>query len=290
MMSVGRILLAMDFTDAGSSAQNEASLLARTFGAELELAHAAPDTRPDDPDATAVARHIERMLERVAKDLEADGVRVGRPFRVTLGQPPATSLLACLAERPYDLAVLGAGAKTAADRVLLGSTAERVVREAPCPVWLTRPCRDHAEVKRILCAVDGASPAPEPLLVAAALAKTFVAELCLLNVLPATDGPFGARRAAQEESARSAVGFESTVRRVDLHGVEHALVERRGKAAVEIVAAAEELDADLLVLGSGGRTGLARLVRGNTAEKVLRQVPCSMLTVPCSAVPAPAGA
>jgi universal stress protein E len=283
MMSVGRILLAVDFTDAGSSAQNEAALLARTFGVELELAHAAPDTPPDDPDALAVSRHVERLLDRIAKDLEADGVRVARPFRVVLGQPPAAALLAWLGERPYDLVVLGAGAKTAADRVLLGSTAERVVREAPCPVWLTRPCRDHAEVRRILVAVDGAAPSPEVLLTAAALARSFVAELCLLNVVPAGEG-FGSRR-TQEVAAKSVAGFEAALRRVDMHGVAHAVVERRGKPAVEIVGAAEELDADLLILGSAGRTGLSRIVHGNTAEKILRQVPCSMLTVPCS-VPA----
>lgn len=287
MMSVGRILLAVDFSDAGSSAQREAALLARTFGAEVVLAHAA-ETRPDDPEAPAVRRQAVRLLERIARELEGDGVRVVHPAKVALGQPPAVALVAWLGERPHDLAVLGAGAKTTADRVLLGSTAERVVREAPCPVWLTRPARDHAEVRRILCAVDGAHPAAEPLAAAAALARTFVAELCLLNVLPSVDeGPFGSRRTVQEASARSAAGFEGAVRRIDLHGIEHAIVERRGKPAVEIVAAAEELGTDLLVLGSGGRSGLARLVRGNTAEKVLRQVPCSMLTVPF-AVAAPA--
>jgi len=281
MLSIARILLAMDFTDAGTSAQNEAGLLARTFGAELELAHAAPDTRPDEADATNVTRHLERLLGRAAKDLEADGVRVTRPFKVALGEKPAAALLRWLAEQPYDLVVLGAGVKTSADRVLLGSTAERVVREAPCPVWLTRPTKDHAQVRRILCAVDGAAPAPEVLLTAVALARSFVAELSLLNVVAPTDGGagFGARR-AYEAAAKSIAGFEAALRRVDMHGIAHAIVERRGKPAAEIVGAAEELGADLLIIGSGGRTGLSRLVHGNTAEKVLRQVPCSILTVP----------
>lgn len=283
MMSIGRILLAMDFTDAASSAQSEAGLLARTFGTEVELAHVAPDTRADDLDVAGVRRHLERLLERVARDLEGDRVRVSRPHRVELGVQPAAALLGLLGERPYDLTVLGAGVKTTADRVLLGSTAERVVREAPCPVWLTRPCRDHAEVRRILCAIDGSAPVAEVLAAAVSLARSFVAELCLLNVLPSTDVRFGSRQVAKEATAKSVAGFEAAVKGIDLHGIEHALVERRGKPAVEIVAAAEELGADLLVLGSGGRTGLSRLVRGNTAEKVLRQVPCSMLTVPCVA-------
>lgn len=284
MLAMTRILLGMDFTDAGSSAQNEAGLLAQTFGAELELAHVVPDTRPDEADAQAVAKHAERLLGRAAQDLEADGVQVKRPFHVALGEPPAQALLRWLGERPYDLVVLGAGVKTATDRVLLGSTAERVVREAPCPVWLTRPCRDHSDLRRILCAVDGAAPSPEVLLTAVGLARTYVAELCLLNVVPAAESspPFGLRR-AQEAAARSVAGFDGALRRLDLHGVEHAVVERRGKAAVEIVACAEELGADLIVLGCGGRTGLPRLLRGNTAEKVLRQVPCSMLAVPTRA-------
>jgi nucleotide-binding universal stress UspA family protein len=60
-------------------------------------------------------------------------------------------------------------------------------------------------------------------------------------------------------------------------GVEHRLC--RGDAATEIVALARELKADLIVMGTHGRSGLGRLVLGSVAEAVLRRAPCPVLTV-----------
>lgn len=52
-----------------------------------------------------------------------------------------------------------------------------------------------------------------------------------------------------------------------------------GKPFVEIVRAAKERDADLIVIGTHGRTGLAHMLIGSTAEKVVRMAPCPVLTV-----------
>lgn len=59
--------------------------------------------------------------------------------------------------------------------------------------------------------------------------------------------------------------------------VEHRLF--KGDAAAEIVAAAEDTKADIIVMGSHGRTGLARMVLGSVAEKVMRRAPCPVVTV-----------
>jgi len=53
----------------------------------------------------------------------------------------------------------------------------------------------------------------------------------------------------------------------------------KGDAAIEIVALAEDLKADLIVMGTHGRTGLRRLALGSVAEVVLRRAPCPVLTV-----------
>lgn len=59
--------------------------------------------------------------------------------------------------------------------------------------------------------------------------------------------------------------------------VEHRL--REGDAAQEILQVAEEVDADLIVLGTHGRSGLSRLLMGSVAEAVLRDAPCAVITV-----------
>ena len=59
--------------------------------------------------------------------------------------------------------------------------------------------------------------------------------------------------------------------------VEHHLIE--GEAATEILRAAEEMNADVIFMGTHGRTGLARLVMGSVAEQVVRRAPCPVLTI-----------
>jgi universal stress protein E len=54
---------------------------------------------------------------------------------------------------------------------------------------------------------------------------------------------------------------------------------RKGKAAQEIIAAAEEHRSDVIVMGSTGRSGLARVLMGSVTRRVLQRLPCSLLTV-----------
>lgn len=275
MKPIAKVLVGVEFTDAGRSALNEAQLLARMLGAEVVLLHALPDVGARDKDATAVVAHAERMLEKEAKDLEADEVRVARPFLLPVGKSPAEALLGAIVEVRPDLVVVGANAKSKVDRLLVGSTAERLVAESPRPLWLTRPGKDHGVMKRLVCAVDASEPAHEALAAAAFLARTFVAKLVTVSVVPEGAGA----KMSGDRAVRAALG------RIDLHGIDHEVVIREGKPVSAIVEAVAEREADLLILGSARRTGVARLVHANTAEKVLRQVPCSVLTVPANAAP-----
>jgi nucleotide-binding universal stress UspA family protein len=59
--------------------------------------------------------------------------------------------------------------------------------------------------------------------------------------------------------------------------VEHWIFQ--GDPATEILAAAEKIKCDLIVMGTHGRTGLGRLLMGSVAEQVVRKAPCPVLTV-----------
>src|SRR5689334_4525535 len=135
MKPVQRILVGVEFTDAGQSALNEAALLASTFGAELLLLHALSDLGAEDVEARLVVEHTTKMIRHAIEGVTSEDVRIREPFLLPVGRGPAEALLAAIAEQQPDLVVLGAGTKTAVDRVLLGATAERVVRESLRPVW-----------------------------------------------------------------------------------------------------------------------------------------------------------
>jgi nucleotide-binding universal stress UspA family protein len=265
MLQLKTIALAHDLSDASFSAFTEACALARTFDAEVLLVHAIPEAPESSQDFDVVATKVEELFRDLRHAPEADGVRFGTP--VVKAADPARLVLATAIEQSVDLIMLGSGEKTSLDRILLGSTAEKVVREATKPVWLVRPGRPHPEVRRMVCALDESTAAQEALGAAAFLARTFVASLSLLSVAP--PGEVDAQKAK----------LEAAKAKLDLHGIQVQDVVREGEVVPELVAALSDQKADLLVLGTAGRKGLARLLHANTAEKVIRLAPCSILTV-----------
>jgi nucleotide-binding universal stress UspA family protein len=281
MLSIQDLLVGLEAPEAGTRALDEAILLARTFGARLQLAHVVTDVVSGDPGAPARERHARERLEQLAAEVERDGHQVARPHLVAVGLVPARALLSWTAALLPDLVVLGAGAKSPLERLQLGSTAERVVRRSSRPVWLARGAAAQGGPRRIVVAVDGSRPAAAALAAASMLARTFVAELLPLSVLPRLDGPLALTlRPPIPRARRTSREFKAALARIDLHGIPRRSIRRHGQPAAALLGAVEELEADLLVLGSANRTGLARLVRRNTAERVVRRARCSVLVVP----------
>ena len=140
MLAIRRILHPTDFSDSSQTAFEVACALARDYDAELVLCHVEPwpaipvvegialDLPVEDPDAD---------VSRLA-DVRPDDptVRVVRQLR--RGEP-AAEILAVAADAAADLIVMGTHGRGLIGRAILGSVAERVVREAPCPVETVRP-------------------------------------------------------------------------------------------------------------------------------------------------------
>jgi nucleotide-binding universal stress UspA family protein len=140
------------------------------------------------------------------------------------------------------------------------------------------------DLQRILHPTDFSDAARTACDYACALAETFGAQLDILHVfdLPVAAMPSpGAvfppdyfaeeRRRVAEELAKVPDTAPPGV------AVQH--VTREGTAFLEIVRYARESAADLIVMGSHGRTGLAHLLIGSVAERVVRKAPCPVLTV-----------
>jgi nucleotide-binding universal stress UspA family protein len=175
---------------------------------------------------------------------------------------------------------------------LFGGTDLKLMRKCPCPVWLAKPSR-RRRYRKILAAVDlnpveaeTQSLAHQVMEISISLARFERSELHVVHVW----------RLAGEAKLR---GRQVTTARVDklLHEIRDAhatelksLIEEhqyeqttvhllKGRAGDIIPAAVNELDADLIVLGTVGRAGIPGFFIGNTAEKVLGSVNCSVLTL-----------
>lgn len=140
------------------------------------------------------------------------------------------------------------------------------------------------DIKTILVAVDFSDCSPALVADSVSLAGTLGAELVLLNVVePPTGIPSGAviHTADGDVGAFDALVHEATGRleAIDTGSVGSRTLTWRGKPVESILAAAEQVDADLVMMGTHGRKGVAHLVLGSVAEQVVRESAVPVLTI-----------
>ena len=141
--------------------------------------------------------------------------------------------------------------------------------------------------KRILCAVDFSETSLEAFRRAAEMARRFASSLHVLHVIEARPvapdlirgDAVGEMAVELEEKATAALESLVASSASDLEGVPLTLEVTAGRAFVEILNHARDWAADLLVLGAKGATALEQIVVGGTAERVMKDAPCSTLIV-----------
>ena len=144
------------------------------------------------------------------------------------------------------------------------------------------------EFKNILCPIDLSDASVRPLVYAAAFARWYQARLTVLHVVPTFD-PMQVRsgslgdpvhivhpmpREQVLDELRAALGAAQT------ETLDVTLAAETGGTVPTIVDRAVTMPADLLVMGTHGRSGFDRFLLGSVTEKVLRKAPCPILTVP----------
>ncbi len=147
MITIRRILVPTDFSDCALPAVRYAAELADKFSAELILLHIVPDAVLALPDAVmptpASYTDLHALTEAgktglahliAAQKLE----RLNPRSEVRIGSPTA-EIIAAAGELHADLVCIGTHGRGGLARVILGSVAEHVVRQAPCPVLTVRP-------------------------------------------------------------------------------------------------------------------------------------------------------
>jgi nucleotide-binding universal stress UspA family protein len=277
------ILLATDFRPACQEAVQAAARLASAFGSRVSLLHVF-EPLPWWPDAPrAIQEQAAALLRQVAADLTAQNVAVAEPL-TEVGSPGDT-IVRKAQDLDVDLIVMGAGDQSRFDRYSVGPVAEEVLELAPQPVLAVRPGGPAPRFKKILCPVDQSAASRQGLQNASRLARVFGGHLAVLTVVPAVSwlsaaaatGQFAGAAAEYETKWRSE--FEQSLRGVSFAEVKWQAEVRQGAPDQQIIAAAREQQADLIVMGATGRTGLARVLLGSVTRRVLQQLPCSLLVV-----------
>lgn len=139
-------------------------------------------------------------------------------------------------------------------------------------------------IQHILVAHDFGDTAEPALVYATSIAEKFGARITILHAYerPAYGYPesliedFDFETQIERAAQKALDGVAERAKRA---GVEITVLLRRGKPWMEIIAAAETIKADLIVMGTHARRGVARALLGSVAEKVVRSAPCPVLTV-----------
>lgn len=287
-----RILLATDGSAEAAHAHQVALFIAETCRADLDILTVLEAPPGMDPAYQVNQLYLDQLrteagqvVDRVVREAGSRGIetRVSVVSGIPVREINETARL-----RRSDLIVMGTRGRTGLAHVLLGSTAEGVVRGAPCPVLTTRAAPPGSpalpiQMARILVAVDFSDCSLEALEYAVQAAKEFGASVSLVHVVePASYGlDFTLVHAGDAQRAMAALQkrLDEFAALFEGQGIRAGARLQSGTPGETIVNAAREAGADLIVMGTHGRRGFSHLVSGSVAEAVLRHAACPVLTV-----------
>lgn len=270
---MSKVLAAVDLGPRSHLVLRIAARRAREAGAALGVCHVTSD-------AAAGRALAARLLETLGGGAEVETFVEGGDAR--------EAIVRRAREWGAGLVVVGGREPSGLFASLLGGVAERVVRHAHCPVIVARNLRERGHV---LAATDLSDPSVPAVEAGIAEGRLRGGGVTVVHVLPLAtsigDGSMGAPLAsvtapvALGDDVRAA--YETRVAdlmaRRGLPPSEATIHIASGPAAASITSLARSLDAELVVVGTHGRTGLSRVLLGSVAEEVARTADSSVVVV-----------
>jgi nucleotide-binding universal stress UspA family protein len=282
-IALKNLLFATDFEASASRALPFAVALADRCGAKVYAAHVIPPgayalASPESIDLTLEELQAQaiRSLNQIIDPLRRQGQRCG----TLLGCGDVLDvLMEFVRNHGVDLLVAGTSGRHGLGKVLLGSTAEEIIRVAPCPVLTVGPhvmAVASAGVRSILCATDFSLGSLRAAELAVSLAHEYEADLTLVHVVD---------EALTESAHRAIQRNEQRLREMIPSGpklpYQPGVVVEIGPVAKRILAVASERIADIIVMGVRGAGAFAETAShfGSIAHRVVALAPCPVMTV-----------
>lgn len=296
---ITRILCPLDFSEYSRHALEQAVAIARQHDARVIAMHAfalapvaaaMPAGSPTVLEPGRLTGSMRAALEEDLLDFTASVNAAGVPVEPEIaGGDPVGAIIREAERREADLIVMGTHGRSGFNRIVLGSVAESVLRQATCPV-LTVPPRAEGSTtltfSRLLCAIDFSPCSVRAMEYAATFAPG--AEILAVHVVHLTSyagSPIHDEMINETPEVRQR--FSDMAREHLLAAVPQTLraaahvreVVAIGRPSKEIVRVARDEHCDLVVLGVERRTKAGRLLFGSTTDLVLREAGCPVLTV-----------
>jgi universal stress protein E len=240
-----------------------------------------------------ITQEEQRSFQEYVAAIKQSGIQVnskilfGTPFRKIIQE---------VLQGQLDLVMITADGSGTSKETLFGSTTMHLMRKCPCPVWVIKPPGQPSHINRILAAVDlvkgdheRAALANKIIELATSLARSQQSELLILHtwslfgesILRGRGGISNEaiEKLLQETQDDHRQWLVELLQQHSLEDLKSEVYLLKGDAGTLINDLAQVKEVDLIVMGTVSRVGLSGLLIGNTAEKVLQQANCSMLTV-----------
>lgn len=290
-----KVLVATDLSEAADQAIRQGYQEARAANGRLVVCHVIPNAGRHNPlfpqenvgDATDLVERERRVGGMVEARVTAlTGLTAGAFDVVIETGPPDASIVRIADEVKATLIVVGSRGQGGIDRLIFGRVAERVVRYAQCAVLVARA---HPATGRVLVPTDFSPEANTAVATAIREAQMLGARTTLVHSVdlfpsPAIGwgAPFGAtwvvppRNLVDQVRAAAEEALKDILEQFNAQG-DILVVE--GDPGAAILKAALDIDAERVVIATRGHTGIARMVLGRVAERVVSLAHCSVLAV-----------
>lgn len=250
------------------------------------------DVVQDAVSTPMVLAERQKRLSRLLISVQQEGVDA---TVIVVSGIPFLEIIRQVLHKDHDLVIMAADSTYDLRHIFFGSTSMHLMRKCPCPVWVLKPHQPR-QYRKILAAV--AYPVSETehdelnikiLDLATSLAHTEDSELHILHAWDFTGADADTIRSEIHDETRDRLfhKYQSThttwidnlLARYDLKEIQHHVHLVRGRPESTITQMVDENDINLIVMGTISQTGIPGFFIGNTAEYVLTQVNCSVLTL-----------
>jgi hypothetical protein len=264
-----KLMVATDGSKYSESALREAISLAKICSSNLIAVSVVKTNLEFD---SVLPQFVEKAEQDAIKHLESVKAQATKEgvnciTVVSLSEEPYEDIVRHASKNNVDMIIMGTHGKTEMKRLMMGSVTALVIGHAPCNV-LVLPLNAKLECKNVLIATDGSKFSEAAASEALGIAKRCGSSLIVISV---------ASSDAEIASAKDNVHKVSEA--AEKEGVKTTSVVTTGKPYEAIIETSKQKKADLIVVGSHGRTGLARLLMGSVTERVIGHAEAAVLVV-----------
>ena len=266
---IEKLMVATDGSKYSESAIREAINLAKICSSDLIAVSVVKTNLEFD---SVLPQFVEKAEQDAIKHLESVKAQAAKEgvnciTIVSRSEEPYEDIVRHASKNNVDMIIMGTHGKTEMKRLMMGSVTALVIGHAPCKI-LVLPLNAKVECKNVLIATDGSKYSEAAASEALGIAKRCGSSLIVMSVA-----------SSDEELASAKDNVNKVVEAAEKEGIKTVPVVTTGMPYEAIIETSKQKKADFIIVGSHGRTGLARLLMGSVTERVIGLSESAVLVV-----------